>query len=269
MRKTLAFLSIAVLVSACGQQTGDQPAATADAPEPAAAPATSIYEDAVANTARPEGDSDRDADRKPAEVLEFFGIKPGDKVLELYASSGYYTELLAYVVGDSGHVVAHENTPLMNFSGDAIKARHADNRLPNVEVLMAENNELVLDPDEFDVITIILNYHDLYWDSDEAGWVKVDVPAFLAELYKGLKPGGTLGIVDHYAAEGAPAETGGTLHRIDPAIVISDVQQAGFVLDGKSDVLRNPDDDHNKSVFDPEIRGHTDRFVLRFKKPNP
>ena len=269
MKTILAYLSIALFISACGQQAGDEAATTADAPDPAAAPATSIYEDAVASTARLEGDSDRDAGRKPAEVLEFLGIRTGDSVLEMWASGGYYTQLLAHVVGDDGHVVAHLNTPLMGFAGDAVTARHADNRLPNVEILMAENNELALDADQFDAITIVLNYHDLYWESEEYAWTKIDIPALLAELYKGLKPGGLLGIVDHYAAPGSPGETGGTLHRIDPAIVISELQAAGFVLDGESDVLRNPEDDHSKSVFDPEVRGKTDRFVLRFVKPNP
>jgi predicted methyltransferase len=268
MKTILAYLSLALFISACGQEAGDEAAAPAAAPEPAAAPATSIYADAVASTTRLDGDSDRDAGRKPAEVLEFLGIARGASVLEMFASGGYYTELLAHVVGDTGHVVAHQNTPLMNFSGDAIKARHANNRLPNTEVLMAENNELALDADQFDAITIVLNYHDLYWVSEQYGWAEFDVASFLAELHKGLKPGGILGIVDHYAAPGSPAETGNTLHRIDPAVVIEEVQAAGFVLDGESDVLRNPEDDHSKSVFDPEIRGKTDRFVLRFKKPN-
>jgi predicted methyltransferase len=171
------------------------------------------------------------------------------------------------VVGDSGKVVAHVNTPILGFASDAHTARHADNRLPNTEVLLAENNELALEADTFDAATIILNYHDLYWSSEEYGWELVDVPAFLAELYKSIKPGGTLGIVDHQAVSGSPAETGSTLHRIDSAIVIAELENAGFVLDGESDVLANPGDDHTKDVFDPEIRGKTDRYVLRFKKP--
>ena len=132
---------------------------------------------------------------------------------------------------------------------------------------MAENNELALDADSLDVVTIILNYHDLYWASEQYGWEQIDVPAFLAEIYKGVKPGGTLGIVDHQAASGSPAETGSTLHRIDSAIVIAELEGVGFVLDGESDVLANADDDHSKGVFDPEIRGKTDRYVLRFRKP--
>ena len=175
--------------------------------------------------------------------------------------------VLAFIVGENSSVVAHVNTPMLGFVGDEHAARHADNRLPNVSVLHAENNELVLDANSFDVITMTLNYHDLYWVSEEYGWARIDVPAFLAELYKGLKPGGTLGITDHRAAAGSPPETGGTLHRIDPDIVISDLEAAGFVLDGETDVLSVSADDHSVNVFDPAVRGKTDRFVLRFKKP--
>ncbi|MDH3432230.1 MAG: methyltransferase, partial [Gammaproteobacteria bacterium] len=121
--------------------------------------------------------------------------------------------------------------------------------------------------DQYDAVIMTLNYHDLYWVSGEYGWEKIDVEKILAELYKALRPGGTFGIVDHYAETGSPRETGGSLHRIDPGIVIADMEAAGFVLAGKNDLLRNMDDDHSKSVFDPEIRGKTDRFMLRFKKP--
>jgi predicted methyltransferase len=95
----------------------------------------------------------------------------------------------------------------------------------------------------------------------------IDGPVFLAELKKGLKPGGIVGVIDHSAEAGAGSETGSTVHRIDPAIVIADMQAAGFELEAGSDLLRNPDDDLSKVVFAPEVRGRTDRFVLRFRKP--
>jgi len=263
MKTTVAQFSLILFLSACGQQASDPVPASSETTEPE----VSIYAAALDNPARPAADRERDAGRRPAEVLEFFGIEPGDTVLEMFAGGGYYTEMIANVVGEDGKVVAHMNTTMVNFGGDEFTARHADNRLPNAEVLMAENNELVLDSDQFDAITIVLNYHDLYWASDEYGWVAFEVPKFLAEIYKGLKPGGTLGIVDHFAAAGSPHETGSTLHRIDREIVVSELEGAGFVLDGESDVLRNMNEDHSKGVFDPEIRGKTDRFVLRFKKP--
>lgn len=270
MRKTIALLILASLVVGCGRPA-NEPEPAASEPEPAVAAVAeagiSIYAAAIASEKRTDADRASDAGRNPEAVLEFFGIQPGDVVLEMWAGGGYYTELLAHVVGESGKVVAHANTPILNFAGEAHTNRHADNRLPNTEVLLAENNELALEADSFDAATIILNYHDLYWSSEEYGWEQIDVPAFLAELYKGIKPGGTLGIVDHRAVSGSPAETGNTLHRIDSAIVIADLEGVGFVFDGESNVLANPEDDHTKNVFDPEIRGKTDRYVLRFSKP--
>jgi predicted methyltransferase len=271
MRTTLALLTTTCLLAACSQEPSEtvpessEPAATA---MPESQPEVSVYAAAVASETRPEGDRASDAGRKPEAVLEFFGIQPDDVVLEMWAGGGYYTELLSHLVGAQGKVVAHANTPILNFAGEAHPNRHASNRLPNTEVLLAENNELTLEAGSFDAVTIILNYHDLYWESEQYGWEKIDVPAFLAEIYNGIKPGGMLGIVDHQAASGSPAETGNTLHRIDSAIVIAELEDAGFVLDGKSDVLANTADDHTKSVFDAEIRGKTDRFVLRFRKPN-
>jgi predicted methyltransferase len=269
MRKIIALLTLASVVAGCDRPASESEPAASE-PESAAAAVVeadvSTYAAAVASETRPEADRDSDASRKPEAVLEFFGIQPGDIVLEMWAGGGYYTELLAHVVGESGKVVAHANTPILKFAGEEHAKRHADNRLPNTEVLLAENNELALEANSIDVATIILNYHDLYWSSEEYGWDQIDVPAFLAELYKGVKPGGTLGIVDHQAVSGSPAETGNTLHRIDSAIVIAELESVGFVLDGESNVLANPEDDHTKGVFDPEIRGKTDRYVLRFKK---
>ena len=270
MRKLLALLILASVVAGCGRPASEAEPAASE-PEPAAAAVVeatvSIYAAAVASERRSEEDRASDAGRKPEAVLEFFGIQPGDTVLEMWAGGGYYTELLAHVVGESGNVVAHANTPILNFAGEAHTNRHADNRLPNTKVLLAENNELALEADSFDAATIVLNYHDLYWSSEQYGWEQIDVPAFLAELYKSIKPGGTLGIVDHQAVSGSPAETGNTLHRIDSAIVIAELESAGFVLNGESNALASADDDHTKGVFDPAIRGKTDRYALRFRKP--
>jgi predicted methyltransferase len=255
------------VVTGCSQETSEPTSEPATEETPVAEPEVSIYAAATASETRLDADRESDAGRKPEAVLEFFGIQPGDVVLEMWAGGGYYTELLAHVVGADGKVFAHANTPILNFTGEEHTNRHADNRLPNTEILMAENNELSLKADSFDAVTIVLNYHDLYWASEQYGWDKIDVPLFLAEIFKGVKPGGILGIVDHQAVSGSTSETGNTVHRIDSAIVIAELQGVGFVLDGESDALANPDDDHTKGVFDPEIRGKTDRFMLRFRKP--
>jgi predicted methyltransferase len=188
-------------------------------------------------------------------------------VIDMFSGGGYYSEIVAIVVGADGRVVAHSNTAYLKFVGDEFAARHADNRLPNVTVLMAENNELALDANQFDAILMILSFHDTYWVSPENSWPEIDRPALNAELFAALKPGGVLGVVDHQAIPGSSGETGGTVHRIDRAIVVRDLEQAGFALEADNDLLRNPEDDHSLGVFDPAIRGKTDRFVLKFRKP--
>ncbi len=263
MKRIVTFLVLAFATLACSQQDSESSAGSADASAVDAA----SYAAAVANTSRPEADLSRDAGRKPADVLEFFGIAPGMSVLDLFSGGGYYAEILSHLVGPDGHIVAHANMAYLNFVGDEFKARHADNRLANVDVLMAENNELKLDANQFDAILMVLSYHDSYWVSPDNNWLKINVPQLHAEMFESLKPGGVLGVIDHYAEAGSPRETGGTLHRIDRDIVIAELEHAGFVLDAKSDMLRNMEDDHTLGVFDPSVRGKTDRFVLRFKKP--
>jgi predicted methyltransferase len=230
--------------------------------------AKNIYRLAVENSDRSEADVARDTQRKPAEVMEFMLIAPGMAVLDMFSGGGYYTELLSLVVGPDGSVTGQSNTAYLRFSGEESAARYKDNRLPNTSVLMAENNELELSANTYDAVTMILAYHDIYYADADISWELIDGPKLLAELYKGMKPGAILAIVDHAAAPGSPSETGGTVHRIDRDLVVSEVEAAGFVLDGESDVLRNPNDDYATTVFDPELRGKTDRFVLRFRKPD-
>ncbi len=264
------LLMLALLTLAgCGEGTTPAPTqATDDAAAAADGPMVSIYEQAVASPRRTDADRERDAGRKPGQVLEFFQIAPGMTVLDMFSGGGYYTEMLSEIAGPDGKIVAHTNTAYAGFVGDEAVDRYADNRLANVEILLAENNELKLPDAEFDVVMLILSYHDIYFVDVANGWPKIDAAKFLAELEKGLKPGGILTVVDHYAAAGAPRETGGSLHRIDPQIVISELEAEGLVLEARSAVLRNLEDDHSLGVFDPEVRGKTDRFVLKFRKPN-
>ena len=250
------------LMSGCGQPTPDAPAAVKPAE-----PAMSMYDAAVANDARSEEDRGRDAGRRPAEVLEALGIESGMRVLDLFSGGGWYAEIIAYTVGDSGHVIAHSNEAYKNFVGEALAERFDGSRVANVEIMMAENNELMLEENSLDAVTMMLSYHDVYHVDVENKWNPIDGPAFLAEIKKGLKAGGIVAIVDHRAAPGAAQETGETLHRIDPDLVIANMQAAGFVLDGQSDLLSNPDDDLSAIVFAPDIRGKTSRFILRFKDP--
>ncbi len=257
--------SLLALMSGCGQ--GDDAPAESSPSGSVVDEQPSVYDAAVAATDRLPGDYERDAGRRPALVLAFFGVRPGQTVLELFSGGGYYTELLSRVVGPEGKVIAQTNEAYVGFAGEEFVDRHAGGRLGNVDILMAENNELQLDAASIDIITIVLGYHDLYYAAPDRGWPKFDVQKLLAELHESLRPGGVLGIVDHMAEPGSPRETGGTVHRIDAAAVVEDLEAAGFVLDATSDALRNPDDDYSTSVFDPSVRGKTDRFVLRFVKP--
>jgi len=251
MKKTTIIL-LTIVLGACGQQADE--------------PAVSIYEAAVANEARPDADRGRDAGRRPAQVLEFFGIQPGMTVLDMFSGGGYYTEILAHAVGPDGHVIAQSNAAYLKFVGDEFEKRYLGGRLANVQVLMAENNELALEADSLDAIMLVLSFHDFFYAAPEDGWPEIDIAKLLAEFHSGLKASGVIGIIDHAAATGSPGETGGTTHRIDQAIVIETMAAAGFTVDGEIDILRNPNDDYEKIVFDPELRGKTDRFVLRFVK---
>jgi predicted methyltransferase len=230
-------------------------------------PSADVIVRAINDPRRLPADRERDEQRQADDVLAFFGIQPGMTVLDLYSGGGYYTELLSHVVGNAGRVVAHNNTPYQSFAKDEIEKRYADGRLPNVERIVVENNELELPADTFDAVLMTLAYHDVYYVNEEMGWMEIDGPRMLAEIYASMRPGAVLGVVDHVADKGAPASTGGTLHRLDPDLIIRDITAVGFLFDGESDVLRNFEDDHTRPVFDDSIRGRTDRVVLRFRKP--
>ena len=263
MNRIIAALLLALVTISCGQQASEPVSEKAidNRIDPA------IYAEALANPSRPEADRGRDAGRQPSAVLEYFQIAPGMAVLDMFSGGGYYTEIIASAVGTEGRVVAHSNKAYLKFVGDEFAARHAAGRLANVDVLMAENNELELDENQFDAVMMILSYHDTYWVAPERGWPEIDRPNLLAEIMGAMIPGAVLAVIDHQAEPGSGGETGGTLHRINRAVVVADFEQAGFVLDDESDLLRNPEDDYSKIVFDPTINGKTDRFILKFRKP--
>jgi predicted methyltransferase len=218
---------------------------------------------AVADKGRPEADTKRDADRKPAEMLEFAGVKPGMVVADFLPGGGYFTRIFAKAVGPKGKVLAISNPPPPNATTPpAIIGIAADPQYGNITLVNTGIGSFKL-PEQVDVLWTSQNFHDLYLTR-----FKLDVPAVVKEIYDAVKPGGTFIVLDHAAAAGAPVvETANTLHRIDPASVRATVEAAGFKYVGESKVLANPTDDHTKGVFDATLRGHTDQFIYKFRKP--
>jgi predicted methyltransferase len=217
---------------------------------------------ALAQPARLESDRVKDPLRRPDEVLAFFEIRPGMRVLDLFSGSGYYTEILSSVVGPAGSVVAHNNAAYLAYVAEELDQRYSDNHLKNVERLTAETFELDLPPQSFDAAFAILTWHDFYGVDMENGWPAIDVPALTTKLCAALKPGAVLGVIDHVANAGAdPWKTAEDLHRIDP-----DRIRADLAYEGELSVLRNSTDDHNLPMSDPSVRGKTDQVMFKFRK---
>jgi len=190
-------------------------------------------------------------------------------VLDVNAATGWYAEILAGVVGPTGHVIAHNHPGAKTLLPAApFEARYGNNRLPNVEQIFVRHNDVRLRPASVDAVLMSMVYHDTYWQRADVDWGPIDRQALLQSLLDALKPGGVVGVVDHYAVAGSdPFESVMAVHRIDRAVVLRDFAVAGFELDGESDILRTATDDHSVSVFDAAVVGRTDRFVLRFRKP--
>ena len=225
---------------------------------------------AVADTSRPAADTDRDAARKPAEMLAFAGVKPGEKIIELLPGGGYFTRLLSVTVGPKGHIYAlgfparpapaGSSAPAMPNPLDTLAQ---DPHYPNISVstIAAINSDPPTVPTGADLVWTSDNYHDLH------NGPTADIAAFNKHVFSVLKPGGVFLIIDHVAVAGHGTSDTSTLHRIDPEAVKTEVEAAGFKLAGSSDAAHNPDDPHTAAVRDASVRFHTDEFALKFVKP--
>ena len=221
---------------------------------------------AVADSSRPDSDTTRDADRKPEQTLAFSGIKPGDQVADYVADSGYFTRLFSSIVGSKGHVYAVEPTAFFKFQSFPTAVAELQGYAvahPNVTVTTAAALEGLRFPEKLDLFWISRNYHDLH----DKFMGPVDTAAFNKAVYEALKPGGFYVVLDHSAAPGAAADVTETLHRIEASTVRREVEAAGFKFDSESSILANPADPRTAKVFDQTIRGHTDQFILKFRKP--
>jgi predicted methyltransferase len=223
---------------------------------------------AIADASRPETDKQRDANRKPAEILAFVGVKPGDRVAELLPGGGYFTRIFSKIVGASGHVYALVPAPSPNAPPDApdfaarVKAIAADPNYSNVSVVVEPFAQLKA-PEAVDLVWTSQNYHDFH------NFPGLDLAVFNQLVFDALKPGGTYLVLDHAAEPGSGVRDTATLHRIDVDTVKKEVLAAGFVLVGSSDLLHQADDPHAVKVFDPSVRGKTDQFIMKFRKPKP
>ena len=223
---------------------------------------------AVANTAARTPDNVKlDEGRKPAEVLSFLKLEPGMQVIDMFGANKYWAEIIAPAVGPTGSVVVWQPLQFLNDKRRSDFAAFAAKQ-PNVVLISSPFETPLIGTNRYDFMIMNLDYHDVYWESSERKISRMDPDTWLKRLYDAMKPGAIVGIIDHAAKPGGDTrEVVAKLHRIDPAIVKADFERAGFKLEEESDLLRNPADDHSLGVFDEKIRGKTDRFMFRFRKP--
>ncbi len=259
MKQVLIVAAAALALAACQVQES----ISVGEPAPAVTPDAAHIVAATADSRRPAEDIARDADRHAAETLAFAQIEPGDRVADIFPGGGYWTRLFAVAVGEGGRVyptirpdgVAGQfETPVLAVAEE----------YPNATMARTPYDALAY-PEPLDVVFTAQNYHDLALTAYNLG----DRNAMNRAAFAALKPGGIYVVIDHSAIDGSPVQTDAqnTNHRIDQATVRREVEAAGFVFDGEADFLRNPQDDRTTSVFDEAIRGRTDQFVMRFRKP--
>lgn len=213
------------------------------------------FDEALAAPQRPQEDKDRDAMRKPRQVLEFAGIGAGQRVLDMIAGGGWYTEVLSAAVGPEGHVISQNVPRFADRVGVPLKARAE--RLGNVEIVFSDLADLDVG-EPVDAALTALNLHDFYNKGEEQGQMLVDA------AYKALKPGGVFIVIDHV---GIPGQDNSKLHRMEPGPARAMLERAGFKIEAESDMLSNAADDHTLPVFDPSLGRNTDRFLIRARKP--
>ncbi len=214
---------------------------------------------------RPAADIARDADRKPAEMVSFAGIKARQTVVDMLPGGGYFTRVFSAAVGPKGKVIALIPTSQAERRPEAVtgmKALAGEPGNGNVSVAVSPLTNIA-PPNSVNAVFTAQNYHDLHNPALPAD----TLAGVNRAVFAALKPGGVYIVIDHAAAKGSGLRDAGTLHRIDAAFVKAEVLKAGFTFDGESKALANPADDHKAAVFDPALRGHTDQFVYRFRKP--
>jgi len=233
----------------------------ASSPVRAADPA---IESSIASPQRTADDRERDQRDKPAEIMEFAGVKPGMVVADIFSAGGYWTELLSGAVGPKGKVLAINNVPYAQFSKDDRKARYTEGRLTNVEHHLVEASWFNM-PQKVDLAVIVMAYHDVYWVDENNGWPEINADGFVESVKRMLKPGGKLLIIDHNAAPGSGKEAAGKFHRLNEDWVKKNLTAHGFAFEKSYDGLRHSDDQYDKVAFQPPVQGKTDRYVQLYR----
>ncbi|GLR46504.1 class I SAM-dependent methyltransferase [Sphingomonas astaxanthinifaciens] len=254
--KAFALLAAASLVLTACATTG-----------PTSVDLAPVYAAAVANPARADEERKLDASRKPAETLAFLGLRPGMRAADLITGSGYWARLMASVVGPGGSVTAFQPEQFYKAGEEKAKLDALIAASPGVTLARYPFENFAPPANAYDFALINLSYHDLYWESAKYGIPRTDPAGFARGLYAAMRPGAVVGVIDHVGPAGDTRAIVDKLHRIDPAVVRADFERAGFRLEAESPLLANPADDHSKLVFDPAIRGQTDRFFYKFRKP--
>ena len=267
MFKTLLLAAAAsVTLSGCliiAADGGERTVVTSAAPAATAsvqAPTTAWYQTAVADPRRPADEIARDAARHPVEMLAFIDLARGDRIADIRPGAGYFTRLFSSVVGPTGQVYAfvpNRTAVRENGAADALVAAYG-----NVSRVNGDLDTMAFDQ-PLDVVFMSQEYHDFHIPG-----FGVDVAQMNRAVYAALKPGGQFVVIDHEGAAGTGNSQVSTLHRIEGDFLRREVEAAGFIYEGESRAVANPADDHSLNVFDEAIRGHTDQFVYRFRKPD-
>jgi predicted methyltransferase len=228
----------------------------------------SIYEAAVADPRRPAEDVERDAGRKPAEVIEFFGIQPGHRVIDMASGGGYFTRIYSGVVGPEGSVVTQNSGRRVDDERKAnLAAQYAT--YDNVELNFEAPVQMSLPDNSVDVVTLTLSMHHWHYSADEGEALPMSARARYENIYRMLKPGGVFAVVEHRSQDDATRQASAELHRIPSPVVIADLTSVGFELGAESDIHANhPEDDvTGKWGGGNTPRGMTNRIVHRYVKP--
>ena len=214
---------------------------------------------AVADPGRPPEDVARDPARRPAQMVAFAGVRPGDRIVELIPGGGYYTRILARAVGPRGRIYAVVTPGFAQRPGAMDRLRAAVGAYPNVEIVVSDLGALTM-AQPVDLVWTSENYHDLH------NGPTANVAAVNRAVFGVLRRGGIYYVEDH-SAPGTGTSVTATLHRVDPQAVRDEVAAAGFRPAGESPLLAHPADPHTARSNDPSISGHTDKFAMRFRRP--